>query len=261
MIQLTPAQHERLRPMFAGFGTRLHGCVEAIFTGDFGRAWADDSDVPSVAIAQIDFWFIAGDPQAAAAADALALVPSRGTIVTSGGGWADRARATLRSRVTERTRTAFATPVAGDWRRAELQQMAAALPAGFEIQRITAANVEPFAAFEKDLVANFATIEHYLRAGVGFGVWRGNQCVAGCSSFTLANRKLEVEIDTHPDFRRRGLARAAAATMILHCIDEGIEPCWDAHNPPSAALATQLGFVDPQPYTVFVVGNERVGPP
>ena len=70
-----------------------------------------------------------------------------------------------------------------------------------------------------------------------------------------------MEIDTHPDFRRRGLARSVAATMILHCLDEGIEPCWDAHNPESAALALQLGFVDPQAYTVFVVGTDRVGPP
>jgi hypothetical protein len=45
-----------------------------------------------------------------------------------------------------------------------------------------------------------------------------------------------------------------AAALILHCLDAGIEPCWDAHNPESAALALQLGFTDPMPYEVFVVG-------
>jgi predicted GNAT family acetyltransferase len=77
--------------------------------------------------------------------------------------------------------------------------------------------------------------------------------VAGCSSYTLANNKLEIEIDTHPDHRRKGLARAVAAALILYCLDAGIEPCWDAHNPESAALAEQLGFTDPTPYEVFVV--------
>ena len=259
MIELAPAQHAQLRTMFTDFGARLHGCVEAVFSGEFGRAWADDPDAPTVALAQIDFWFIAGDASAPAAADALRRVPQRGTIVTSGGTWDERARSTLAGNIHERTRTGMATPTV--WNRDRLHAMASALRDGFEIRRVTERNVRAFASFEKDLVANFGTIERYLESGIGFGIWHNGWCVAGCSSFTLGGGKLEMEIDTHPDFRRRGLARSVAATMILHCLDKGIEPCWDAHNPESAALALQLGFVDPQPYTVFVVGTERVGPP
>lgn len=252
MIELRPAQHARLRPMFANFGTRLHGCVEAIFSGDFGHAWTDDADAPSVALAHIDFWFIAGDASAPAAADALRRVPQRGTIVTSGGAWDERVRSTLGGNMHERTRTEMATPMPTAWNRDRLHAMASALPDVFEIRRVTKNDVHAFASFEKDLVANFGTIERFLERGIGFGVWHNGQCVAGCSSFTLAGGKLEMEIDTHPDFRRRGVARSVAATMILHCLDEGIEPCWDAHNPESATLATQLGFVDPMRYTVFV---------
>ncbi|MBW4622041.1 MAG: GNAT family N-acetyltransferase [Cyanosarcina radialis HA8281-LM2] len=47
---------------------------------------------------------------------------------------------------------------------------------------------------------------------------------------------------THDGFRRRGLARAVAAAMVLYCLDRGLEPCWDAANEPSSALARQLGF-------------------
>ncbi len=261
MIELTPTQHARLRPMFASFATRLHGSVEAIFSGEFGRAWADDADAPTVALAHIDFWFIAGDARTRAADEALGQVPRRGTIVTGGGSWDERVRSTLGDDMHERARTGMAAPTPTEWNGDRLQAMASAIPDGFEIRRVTPADVHAFAAFEKDLVANFGTIERYLENGIGFGAWFNGQCVAGCSSFTLAGGKLEIEIDTHRDFRRRGLARAVAATMILHCLDEGIEPCWDAHNLESSALALQLGFVDPQPYTVFVVGTERVGPP
>jgi GNAT superfamily N-acetyltransferase len=261
MIELQPTQHARLRPLFTNFGARVHGCVEAVFSGEFGRAWADDADAPTVALAHIDFWLIGGDANAPAAADALRRIPQRGTIVTSGGMWDERVRSTLSGDMHERTRTGMATPMSTAWNRDRLQAMASAIPDGFEIQRVTESDVQAFASFEKDLVANFGTIERYLESGIGFGVWHDGHWVAGCSSFTLAGGKLEMEIDTHPDFRRRGLARSVAATMILHCLDEGIEPCWDAHNPESAALALQLGFVDPQPYTVFVVGTDRVGPP
>ena len=41
--------------------------------------------------------------------------------------------------------------------------------------------------------------------------------------------------------------------MILHCVNHGLEPCWDAHNPMSARLAERLGFVDAAPYTAYQV--------
>ena len=41
--------------------------------------------------------------------------------------------------------------------------------------------------------------------------------------------------------------------MIEHCLDRGLEPCWDAHNDMSAALATKLGFVAAAPYTAYEI--------
>src|SRR5439155_13041155 len=66
-----------------------------------------------------------------------------------------------------------------------------------------------------------------------------------------AARSLEFEIQTHPDFLRRGLASACAAAMIEYCLEHGLRPCWDAHNDVSAALATKLGFTNPAPYTAY----------
>jgi L-amino acid N-acyltransferase YncA len=74
-------------------------------------------------------------------------------------------------------------------------------------------------------------LRRFLRSG-----WRG---------------KLEIEIQTHRQFRRRGLARAVAAALILYCIEHGIEACWDAANEPSAALARQLGFHSTGKYEAY----------
>jgi hypothetical protein len=41
--------------------------------------------------------------------------------------------------------------------------------------------------------------------------------------------------------------------LIEYCIERRLEPCWDVHNPISAALATKLGFVEPRPYTAYEV--------
>ena len=157
--------------------------------------------------------------------------------------------------MTQRTRTGFATPAPDAWDRERLRAQSTALPDGYSVRRVGPEDIPAYVTVAKDFVSNWRSPDAFLERGIGYGVWRGDTCVAGCSSYTMANNKLEVEIDTAPEHRRKGLARAVAATLILHCLDNGIEPCWDAHNPESAALAGQLGFIDPQEYTVHIVGG------
>lgn len=240
--------------MFSGFGHRLHGLVEAVCTPDFGRAWVDDLDRPRVAVSNCDFWFVAGDPHSPGAPRALSMI-ERGTVVPPDRHWADLVRDRLGEKMTQRTRTGFATPAPDAWDRERLRSQAAALPDGYSVRRVGPDDISAYVTVAKDFVSNWRSPEAFLERGVGYGVWHGDTCVAGCSSYTMANNKLEVEIDTAPEHRRKGLARAVAATLILHCLDHGIEACWDAHNPESAALAEQLGFIDPQEYTVHVVGG------
>ena len=254
MHELPPEHHERLRPMFQCFEHRLHGLVEAVCTPDFGRAWVDDIERPRVAVSNCDFWFVAGDPHTPAACDALGMV-NRGTVVTPGKHWDDLVSDRKRAERTHRTRTGFTSPAPNAWDRDRLRSQAAALPDGYSVRRVASEDLPAYTAVAKDFVSNWRSTDAFMEHGVGFGVWHGDTCVAGCSSYTLANKKLEVEIDTAPEHRRKGLARAVAATLILHCLDNGIEPCWDAHNPESAALATQLGFIDPLEYTVHIIGG------
>jgi hypothetical protein len=39
--------------------------------------------------------------------------------------------------------------------------------------------------------------------------------------------------------------------MIEHCLENGLEPCWDAAHEGSALLAEQLGFVGRRRYTAY----------
>ena len=43
--------------------------------------------------------------------------------------------------------------------------------------------------------------------------------------------------------------------MIEYCLERGLEPCWDAHNDISAALAAKLAFIEPAPYTAYEVAS------
>lgn len=249
LTEVPPDVREPLRPLFDGF-PGLHGWADAILEGAAGVAFADDPSRPNVALLELDFDFLAGDAGHPAAAELARKLEPPASLAASSGDWESLLRRVWGDRVSTYTRVAFQ---AGDWDRARLDAFIVALPDGYVLKRIDGESVRRFRSLEDSLVYNFDTLDDFLARGVGFGVEHEGKFVSGCSSFTISSRSLEFEIQTHPDFRRRGLATAAAAAMIEHCIDSGLEPCWDAHNPMSAALATKLGFAEPAPYTAYEI--------
>lgn len=81
----------------------------------------------------------------------------------------------------------------------------------------------------------------------------GGKIVSGASSYTVYPGGIEIEVDTRPDYRRRGLARACAARLILDCLNRSLYPSWDAHSQASLALAQQLGYLLDRPYPVYEI--------
>ena len=84
------------------------------------------------------------------------------------------------------------------------------------------------------------------------------QFVSGASSYTRYIEGIEIEVDTVPEERRKGLALVACAALILRCLDEGLYPSWDAQNMDSVHLAEKLGYEFDHEYTAYeVAGEER----
>ncbi len=107
-------------------------------------------------------------------------------------------------------------------------------------------------SWSRDMVSQYPTWEDYQASGLGCAVLQGNSLVAGASSYASFDGGIEIEIDTHPDFRRRELVRTCGAALILECLDRGLYPSWDAQNPFSLALAEQLGYTFSHTYRTFV---------
>ncbi|MBR5980868.1 MAG: GNAT family N-acetyltransferase [Firmicutes bacterium] len=66
--------------------------------------------------------------------------------------------------------------------------------------------------------------------------------VSVASSYTAFREGIEIEIDTEEEYRRKGLASAAGAALILSCLDDGLYPGWDAANLESVHLSEKLGY-------------------
>lgn len=129
------------------------------------------------------------------------------------------------------------------------------LPEGFTLRQIDAELYEKALAepWSRDLVSQYPDYETYARLGLGFVILGDERIVSGASSYGTYRQGIEVEIDTHKDYRRRGLALCAGAALILECLDRGLYPSWDAHNVGSVALSEKLGYHFSHRYPVYEV--------
>ena len=152
-------------------------------------------------------------------------------------------------------RFAFRAPAPARWDRGRLATLRESLPAEFKLQRVNADTVAAFRALNPTFVDNFRSQKDFLKRGVGFAVTARGRILAGCSSYSISSSKLEFEIETRRDYWRRGLALVTGSRMIEHCIDNGLEPCWDAAHEGSARLAEALGFVGRRRYTSYRLGR------
>jgi RimJ/RimL family protein N-acetyltransferase len=231
--------------LFAGF-PGLHGVIDAVLEGVLGDAWADDPARPRVAHLELDFNLLAGDLESPAAAATIRSLRT-GEHLAAPESWAMVVRSARAVEPYERI--AFSQPQR--WDRARLADLTGRLPEGFELERVGPDSVAAFEELADSLVYNFKSLEDFLERGVGFGIRHRDRFVAGCSSFAISSRSLEFEIETHPDYQRRGLALVAGARMLEHCLDHSLEPCWDAAHEVSARLAERLGFGQRRPYTAY----------
>lgn len=107
--------------------------------------------------------------------------------------------------------------------------------------------------WSKDLCSVFRDVEEYLSFGLGVVAIKEGEVVSGASSYVYYKQGIEIEIDTRRDERRKGLALACAASLLLLCIERDWYPSWDAQNKNSVALAEKLGYHFDKEYVVYEV--------
>lgn len=111
-------------------------------------------------------------------------------------------------------------------------------------------------------IVSFASPQDFIERGIGFCATLKNRIVCIALSFTRSHTGIDIQIYTQPRFRRRGLATSVAATLMIHCLENSIEPHWSAATPISATLAEKLGYVQEVAYTQFLIprGSESPTP-
>jgi hypothetical protein len=250
----------RVAPLFAGWPDYL---FRAVLEGEMGEAYATLDDTAAL-LHVADLAFLAGD---AASPEAGALV----SCMPAGSGgvrfwtprdeaWAGVIERVLGNRARRAQRYAIRKDV-HHFDEARLRSLAARLPEGYSLHAVDGALYRQALAEEwsRDLVSQFRDEADYRARGLGVAVLLNGEIVSGASSFVVFRGGIEIEIDTRGDQRRRGLATACGARLLLDCFARGLYPSWDAYSPASVALAEKLGYVFDHPYPVYEVDGETDG--
>ncbi|WP_343209198.1 GNAT family N-acetyltransferase [Anaerolentibacter hominis] len=231
-----------LAPLFDGWNetmiwSYLHGCM--------GNGWADQtSDPESARIITGDFCFLAGKPDAEFVKHIPSDFPSPQILmVPRDNGWSRLIERCYPYSYRKFLRYALKKePDAFDTDK--LAGYVATLTKGYRIHPIDEAYFHAVRKEEwsKDLCSQFSSYEQYRDHGMGYLVLHGDKIVSGVSSYTYYDGGIEIEIDTRKPYRKKGLALACAAHMILECLKRGLYPSWDAANKESLHLAEKLGY-------------------
>lgn len=249
-------QKPSFAPLFAGWEeTLIDSCLEGVQ----GHVLPDNATPPRCAVATVgDFSFFAGDETADGAAELVRALPTlhhNGFVlaVPQNEGWASRI-AQIFPDALRLERYAFYKD-ADAFDEARLRAFVQALPQGYALRRIDA---ELYAEAKaqywcRDFVSQYKSAEDYLSRSLGVAAIFEGKMVAGASGYTCYSGGIEIEIQTLPEHRRKGLALACASQLILDCRARGLYASWDASNLDSVALAQKLGYRLRGAYTTLLL--------
>ncbi|MDY2628854.1 MAG: GNAT family N-acetyltransferase [Lachnospiraceae bacterium] len=234
--------------------TLITSCLQGIMGEIYVNDTVNGENPESAAAVLGDFCFLTGKPERNLVErdygkDFLIMVPQNED-------WSKLIESVWGSRASRRMRYAIKKePDCFD--RGKLLGYVEKLPGEYRLCRIDEALYRQCLenGWSRDLVSQFPSYEDYRRLGLGIAVVYEGRIVSGASSYSRYDKGIEIEIDTEKAHRRRGLATAAGAALILDCLSRGLYPSWDAQNLWSVALAEKLGYTRDFDYPVYEISR------
>lgn len=257
---------KKLLPMFEGINEKI---IDTCIQGrNDSAAFADDPDFPKCAKLTVGgrttgsggFSIIAGDSKCDSAEE-LVLHRREGylgseILLASDSEWEKVIERVYGMNAVKITRYAL-SKTEHNFDVEKLSEWSRNVPEGYTLKMMDGDDYDRCAASDwaYDNIANFASREQFCLEATGVCCLYGDELVCAATPYCLWDKGIEIEIDTHPDHRRKGLARACAARLIIECLKRDLYPSWDAANEMSLALAVSLGYVADQPYTAYYIAQ------
>lgn len=245
---------KKLVPMFENIDSTI---VLSYLQGHMGTAWVDDLENPLVAQITVGiFVFYTGDSSTKEAEELLYNLPEFTLAIVDSDEWKDRVETVHNGAIEKFQRYSFEKNPE-HLNRLHILNLMSSLPEGYEIRKVdkNIAITPSFNELSEDFVSQFKSIDDFIKRGVGYAILHDGEVVAAATSFSVYDDGIEIEIATHPEYRRKGLATIVGSALILDCLDSGKYPSWDGANSESVELAKKLGYKFKESYDTYFINH------
>ncbi len=240
-----------LVPLFEG-----HKYLEALVFGtlltDLGKVFVDDLENPkNVVLLFGNMVAFGGLGEGEVAKELVLKMPNKVGIVYPNDKWKELIIAHFGDKLIFKPRTKFSS---ANLDIEHIRKLKKRIPDGYEIVKIDEDTIDKFEESLKVKINRFCgSMERFRKNGFGFCVIKDGKIVADATTGGLLyENAFELDIETHPDHRRKGLATVVGAALIEYSLENGYDPRWDAANKSSADLALKMGYTDPEDYDVMI---------
>lgn len=254
-IEVEPYQLPALKLHFQTY--KWNYLPGAILEGQFGKVLVDERESPRSTVLQIPrlrLNILGGDAPIPAARTFLENALPYSSFFTASDVWRSLLQEVHAEKLQEIQRYACSSASLDIDR---LQSLRTQVPDGYQIQPLDADLAGRLAQekseFAIDHFLTYKTPEELLDQGFGFSALFEDELVCVASSFAVCTEGIEIQINTREAHRRRGLATTVAAHLILHALEQGLDPNWDAANTESVVLAQKLGYTYQGSYPIYLL--------
>lgn len=245
--------NEKASALFKGWEEAL---IWSCLQGYMGTMIVDDEINPTSAIiTNGDFSFCAGIPNESL----LKSVPKREfmLIVPRSEDWQTQIELVFGDKAKKILRYAIKKEV-DIFDKENLKSLVSSLDSEYEIRMFDSEifDLAQSESWSADLCSQFKNYQDDQNRAIGVAILHNGKLVSGASPYAVYKDGIEIEIDTKPEYRGKGLATVCGARLILECLSNNIYPSWDAHDLRSVHLAEKLGYHLSHPYVTYEITND-----
>ena len=259
MEEVRENQSDYLRSLFSEY--KWNYIADAILEGSMGKVLVNDQENPCVvalSLPQYKIFVLGGDAKHPAAREFIAQLPGFSSLLFGMKGWKELLDEVHQGKVITLQRYAFSNESLD---LEKLKGIRAQLSENFQIERMSLQEAQRIADEKGDLAdglsLGFTSPEDFIERGFGYCALEQGKIVCVASTGAVCTKGIEIQINTHKKYRGRGLASATGAALIIECLENSIDPNWDAATEISAGLAKKLGYTPRGEYDMYIYTGSR----
>lgn len=224
--------------------------IKCVIEGQMGKAYVDDLQTPSAYKIQVGpFFYFAGDASGEGGQEMVQNVQPWTLFMPSSEGWLEAGKRIYGERLIAFDRYSFSSECLSVELLEKLSQESEFSKDVKQIDLTLATEV--WGQDDSLDISDFESPSDFIERGIGYYVEKSGKIIGCAYSSLVCSKGIEVSIFVSEKYRRQGIATTLAARLLKWCLQNNMDPHWDAANPESCILAEKLGYLSKGMYQAY----------